>query len=316
MLRSILLAVVIALANVSVADAQNFPTKPVRFVVGAAAGSATDILARMFAVEYQKTLGQPFIVENKSGAGGDLGAEEVVKANPDGYTLLFGSASILFGNKWLYPRKFDQDKDLISIIDVTGTPMVLLAGPELKGKSLKEIIAMAKAAPEPWGFGVATTFCAIGYGLFSEATGIKFLLTRYKSAQQGFVELVKGDIKLLFEAVPSAKPMIASGQLTALAVSPAKRTKSFPNVPTLRELGVDAEITGWNGIAGPRGIPRNIVEVLNRAGNEILRNPDFQKKLLDMSADINGGTPEDMDKVVQNGSATWGRMIKKFDFKN
>ena len=313
---SILLAVVFALVNVNFTDAQTYPIKTVRFIVGGSAGLSTDILARFFAAEYQKRLGQTFIVENKVGAGGDLGAEEVVKADPDGYTVLFGSASILFGNRWLYPRKFDQFKDLVSIIEVAGTPMTLLTGPELKGKSLQEIIAMAKAAPEPWEFGVASTFCAVGYGLFSEATGIKFLLTRYKSNQQGFIELAKGDIKLVFEAIPSAKAMIQSGKLTPVAVTCPERSPALPDVPTMKELGVDMEIIGWNGIAGPSKMPSIAVEVLNRTGNEILKDPKTVQKLHDMSSLVLGGTPEDMDRRIKTENEKWGRMIKKFNLKH
>jgi tripartite-type tricarboxylate transporter receptor subunit TctC len=319
MLRAILLALVIALTNTSVAQAQDYPNKPVRFIVGAAAGSNTDILARLFAAEYQKALKQSFVVEDKPGAGGDIGTEEVVRSVPDGYTLLFDSASIMFGNKWLYPRKFDQDKDLISIIDIPGPPMVLLVGPELKGKTLKEIIAMAKAAPASWALGIATTWESIGYGLFCEATGIEFQLTRYKSAQQGFVELAKGDLKLAFSAVAAAQSMMSSGQLTPVAVTSPDRTGVIPDVPTMRELGVDMEITGWNGISGPRGTPKNVVELLNRVGNEILQNPDFQQKLLDTGVDLKNvkrRTPEDMDRAIQDGGDDWGRMIKRFGFKN
>ncbi|GHU27141.1 hypothetical protein AGMMS50256_06260 [Betaproteobacteria bacterium] len=321
MLRIILLALVMALTNLNTANAQDYPNRPVRFVVGAAAGSNTDILARLFAAEYQKILKQPFVVEDKPGAGGDIGAEYVVKADPDGYTLLFDSASIMFGNKWLYPRTFDQDKDLVSIIDIPGPPMVLLVGPELKGKSLKEIVAMAKAAPQPWSLGVATTWEAIGYGMLCEAVGLNLQLTRYKSAQQGFVELAKGDIKLVFSAIATAKPMMSSGQLIPIAVTTAERTAAAADISTMRELGVDMEITGWNGISGPRGIQKNVVETLNRVGNEILKMPDFQQKLLDMSVDMQSikeveRTPELMDKAIREGSEAWGRMIKRFGFKN
>ena len=321
MLKVILLALTMALTSLNVANAQDYPSRPVRFIVGAAAGSNTDLLARLFAAEYQKILNQPFVVEDKPGAGGEIGAEYATKADPDGYTLLFDSASIMFGNQWLYPRTFDQDKDLISIVDIPGPPMVLLVGPELKGKSLKEIIAMAKAAPQPWFLGVATTWEAIGYGLFCEAAGINLQLTRYKSAQQGFVELSKGDIKLVFSALATAKPMMSSGQLIPVAITTSERTAAAADIPTMRELGVDMEITGWNGISAPRGTPKIVVETLNRVGNEILKMPDFQQKLLDMSVDVNSikgteRTPEFMDKSIREGSEAWGRMIKRFGFKN
>ena len=316
MIRTILFVLVLSNLGITAGQAQEYPSRPVRFVVPAAAGLSTDVLGRIFAAEFQKVLNQPFIIENRPGAGGDLGAAEVVKAAPDGYTLLFSSASVLFGNKWLYPRTFDQDKDLVPIIHVSDSPMVLLVGPELKEKSLKEVLAMAKTAPKPYEFGAASTFAAVGYGMLQEATGTNFLLVRYRSNQQAFVELNKGDIRLLFEAIPSAKPMIGGGRLAALAVTSSTRAESLPDVPTLQELGVNVVFTGFNAIAGPRGIPQNVVQVINRAGNEILKSPDLRQRLAALSTDIKGGTPEDMARTVQENSATWGRMIKKFDLKN
>jgi tripartite-type tricarboxylate transporter receptor subunit TctC len=315
MKKIIVSALITILASFGVAYAADYPTKPVRFLAGNAAGSATDVLARMFAAEYQKALGQNFIVENKPGAGGDTAAEEVIRSNPDGYTLLFDSASIMFGNQWLYPRTFDQNKDLISIIEVSGNPVVLLAGPALKGKSLAEILAMAKAAPQPWSVGTATTFEAIAFGLFVESTGLNFRRVAYKNAQQGFAELINGDTHLVWAAILAAKPMIEAGQLIPVAVSTPDRSRALPNVPTMRESGINMELIGWNGISGPKGLPKEIVDQLNRVGNEILRQPDFQKKLLDLSADGLGGTPADMDARIQKGGEDWGRIIKKYTLK-
>lgn len=318
MVKAILLAGALVLANVGIASAfaQEYPTKPVRFVVPAAPGLATDVLGRIFAAEFQKVLNQPVIVENRPGAGGDLGALEVVKAAPDGYTLLFSSASVLFGNKWLYPRTFDQEKDLVPIIHVSDSPMVLLKGPEFKNKNLREILAMGKSVSKPYAFGAASTFSAVVYGMLQEASGVEFLLVRYRSNQQAFVELIRGEIQLIFEAIPSAKPMISDGRLVPIAVSSANRSGALPDVPTLRELGYDVDLIGFNAIAGPRGIPPHIVEVLNRAGNEILKKPDLKQRLAALSTEVKGGTPEEMARTVRANSEVWGRMIKKFDLKH
>jgi tripartite-type tricarboxylate transporter receptor subunit TctC len=316
-MKAIKVAAIIALLPlfVSVGYAQEYPARPIRLIVPTAAGLSTDVLGRIYAVEMEKILHQPVVIDNRPGAGGDIGTLEAVKSTPDGYTLLFGSSSVFAGNKWLYPRSFDQDHDLVPIVHFSDTALILLRGPQFAGKTVAEVMALAKASPKPFAVGSAATINSVAYGLLREATGIDFLLVPYRSNQQAIVDLYKGDTQLMIEALTSGKAMVMDGRLGGLAVTSPKRTDALPNVPTFKEGGLNVVLVGWNLVAGPRGIPHNVVQIINSASNEIVKNPEVRQKMVALSTDLIGGTPEEAAQLIQEDSRNWGRMIKKFDLK-
>lgn len=299
----------------SAASAQDYPAKPIRLIVPAAAGLGTDVFARLFANKLQTVLKQGIVIENRPGAGGEAGASEVIRATPDGYTLFVSSSSVMAGNKWLYPRNFNTDTDLVPICGIASTPVALLAGPKHKGKSLKDVIDAAKRADKPLTLATAATLNSVAYGMVREATGVDLLLVRYRSNQQAYVDLMSGDIDLMIDGVPPATPFIQDGRVIGIAVTGSVRSDFIPQVPTFKESGFDVVLYGWSGFHAPKGVSADILRLLNRAGNETLSDPELRTKLKLIGAEPLGGTPEEFRRLVQNDGETWGRMIKRFDLK-
>lgn len=298
-----------------VARAQDYPNRAVRFIVPAAAGLGTDVFARLFANELQTILKTPIIIENRPGAGGEIGANEAVRAAPDGYTLFLSSSSVIAANKWIYERTFDSEKDFVPIISVASTPLALLAGPSLKGKTLKDIIELARNAPKPFAIGAAATVNSLAYGMFREATGLDLLLVPYRQNQQAYVDLMGGNLQLMFDGVPPATPFLTGGQVVGLAVTSEKRSPFVPDIPTFQENGLNVVLSTWSGLLGPKGLPPDIVKLLNRAGNEALRSAELRMKLNAIGAEPMGGTPEEFGRIVKRDTETWGPIIKRFDLK-
>lgn len=311
------IAVAIAACLAFSAFAQEFPTRGIRVVMPVAPGNASDILGRIYADELTKLVKQTVVVDNRPGAGGDIAAAEVAHASPDGYTLLFGTTSVFAGNRWLFPRTtFDQDRDLFPISLFAQTPLLLLRGPNLAGKSLQDVIAMAKASAKPFAIGSSATVYSVLFGLFREASGAPFLLVPYKASAQSLIDLHKNDIQLMIEAANTGAPLLGSdSRLGALAVTSAQRLEVLPNVPTLKESGIDVVFGGWNLIAGPRGMPAQVIQTLNQATNAITRNPDVRKRMASLSTEMLGGTPEDAARRVQADGRRFGDMITRFNLK-
>lgn len=315
MMRLLLSSLIALLCNFGPSLAQDFPNRPIRFIVPASPGLGTDVFARLFANQLQSILKQPIYIENRPGAGGEMGAGEAVRAAPDGYTLFLSSSSVMAGNKWLYTRTFDTDKDLVPIVGVAISPLMLIGGPQFKGKTLKDVIVAAKQAPKPLTVGSAATVNSVVYGLLTEAAGVEFLLVRYRSNQQAHVDLLSGNIDLMIDGVVSSMSFVKDGKAVGLAVSAPARSESLPDVPTFRESGYDVVLAGWSGLLGPRGISPEILNILNRSGNEAIRVPEFVERLRAIGSNALGGTPEDFGRLVRSDGEVWGRMIKRFDLK-
>jgi tripartite-type tricarboxylate transporter receptor subunit TctC len=298
-----------------VASAQAFPSKPVRLVVPYAAGGATDIIARAAAAEMGKTLGQPVVVENRPGAGANLGAEAVARAAPDGYTMLMSASSLHGINPVLFSKlNYDPNKDLTPIIVLASVANVLVLHPGVKANTVQELVALAKAQPGK------LTCASSGSGstihmsceMFKQAMGIDIVHIPYKGSGPAVTDLIGGHVDIMFDNIPSAIPHIRGAKLRALATTGPKRAATLPELPTMAEAGVpNYESTVWFGLVAPAGTPKDVVERLNAAGRQAAQAPDFSKRLSELGYEIVGNTsPEQMGQMIQNELKRWGPIVK------
>ena len=232
-------AALMLFAVIAPAQAQPYPNRPVKAIVPYGTGQATDMMCRVFLEQMRVVLNQPFIVENRPGAGGNIGGTEAAKSTPDGYTVLCTGNATSVSNPFLYESMgFDPMKDIVPVNVVAGTGYVLLANNNLKGKSLTEILAMAKAAPKPWTLGVASTTAHVVYGMLGDKTKVEMVRVPYAAGNRNmFTDLMRGDIDLIIEAMPSAMGPINNGQVTAIAVTNPTRSSFLPDVATFKENG-------------------------------------------------------------------------------
>ena len=305
-----------SLALVAAAEAQTaYPTKPVRVVVPFPAGGTTDILARAASQKLSETWGQQALVDNRPGAGGNIGAELVAKAPPDGYTLLMGTVGTHAINSSLYPKMpYDHVKDFAPVILVAGVPNVLVVHPSLPVNSVQELIAYAKANPGKLNFASSGSGTSIHLSgeLFKVMTGVQMTHIPYKGSAPALTDLVGGQVQLMFDNLPSSLAFIKAGKLRALAVTSAQRSPALPDVPTVAESGVPGfEATSWFGLLAPAGTPRDIVAKINADTQKWLASPDAKDKLAAQGAAAAGGSPEDFAKHIQAETAKWARVVKE-----
>ncbi|HEY1461744.1 MAG TPA: tripartite tricarboxylate transporter substrate binding protein [Casimicrobiaceae bacterium] len=293
-------------------QAQPYPNKPIKAIVPYGAGQATDVMCRVFLEQMRVVLNQPFVIENKRGAGGNIGGSEAAKATPDGYTVLCTGNATTVSNPFLYESMgFDPMKDITPVNAVAGTGYVLLANNTLKGKSVADIVAMAKASPKPWTLGVASTTAHVVYGMFSDATKVELTRVPYAAGNRNmFVDLMRGDIDLVIEAMPSAMAPIANGQVTPIAVTNPTRSPFLPDVATFKESNVDVVLLGWNAFYVPRGTSREIVAALNRAANEALKDAELKRRFGTVASEPIGGTPAELEAMNKSDRAKYEPMIK------
>jgi len=294
--------------------AQAYPNKPIRLVVPYAPGGATDIISRAVAIELTKTLGQPVNVDNRAGAGGNLGSELAARAAPDGYTLLTSASSLHGITPFLYKKlNYDPNKDLLPVIVLAGFANVLVVNPSVPANSVKDVIALAKAQPGK------LTCASSGSGstihmsceMFKQMLGLEITHVPYKGSGPAVIDLMGGQVNLMFDNIPSAITHIRSGKLRALATTGARRSPTLPDLPTIVESGVPGyESTAWFGIAAPVGTPKEIIARLNAEGQKALRSPEFVKRMTDLGYEIVGGTPEQMASMIQDEYKRWGPIVK------
>lgn len=304
-----------ALAILAVpAQAQNWPTKPVRVVVPLAPGGATDIQARMFSTKLSAALGQSFLVDNRAGAGGLIAFNYVVSLAPgDGYTVLATSPGFTNVPALYEKPPFDPVKDFEPIIVMSKAPYVLMVNPAFPAKNMKEFIAWARANPGKLNFalsGVATTihFAAVW---LEEAGGLKTTMVPYKGTGPATQDLVAGQVNAGFGNAISASPFIKSGKLRPLAVTTAERSPVLPDLPTFAESGLkDYDVTTWHGWLGPRGTPAAAIKVLNAELNKVLKSPDVVKVLADDGGVPIGGSPEVFRKLIGSEIERWKQLAK------
>jgi tripartite-type tricarboxylate transporter receptor subunit TctC len=294
-----------------------YPSKPIRAIVPYGVGQATDVMCRVFLEQLRAAVKQTIVIENKPGAGGNIGGAEAAKAAPDGYTVLCTGNATHIGNPFLYDSMgFDPDKDLTPVNAIAGTGYVLLANNKLKGKSVNEILAMAKASPKPWTVGLASTSAQVVFGLLADATKVEFVRVPYGSGNRNlFTDLMRGDVDLVIEAMPSTMGPVANNQVSAIAVTNPRRTPFMPDVPTMQESGINVTLVGWNAFYVPRGTPAEAITTLNRAANEALKDPEVAKRLGTVASEPIGGSPSDLSTMIQTDRAIWERNIKALGLK-
>ena len=313
------LAALIAACFMSAASAQNYPDRPIRLIAPFPAGGLADVLARAVGDEISKTLGQPVIVENRAGAGGNVGADAVAKAAPDGYTLLMSSAGILTANQFLYSKMpFDPEKDFIPVSIVADMPMMVVVNPKVEAKTLRELVAMARANPGKLNFGspgIGTTG-HLGLALMLHAAKVQITHVPYRGAAPAITDLVGGQIDGVVDNPPTVLPHINEGRLRALAVTAKQRLALLPDLPTTAEAGVaNYEASSWFGIAVPAGTPPAVVARLHKEIVAALRQPAMAERFAKTGARLVGNSPEDFAKQIRAERVQWGEVIRAANIK-
>lgn len=316
--RTIGVAASLLFALTAAAHAQPYPQKqPIKAIVPYGVGQATDVMCRVFLDRMRIGLKQIIVVENKPGAGGNIGASEAARSVPDGYTVLCTGNATHVSNPFLYDTPgFDAEKDLVPVAVVAGTGYVLLVNNKYKGKSLADIIEMARTAPKPMTIGVASATAHVLYGMFTDATKVQLVRVPYAAGNATlFTDLMRGDVDLVIEAMPSAMAPINNGQVTPIAVTNPRRTPFLPDVPTFKESGVDVTLVGWNAFYVPKGTPEEVVTMLNRAANEALKDEEVKRRFATVASEPIGGSPMELQAMIQSDRALFGPRIKALGLK-
>jgi tripartite-type tricarboxylate transporter receptor subunit TctC len=312
----IVLSLLLVLSFSAVKAQDNYPSKPIRWIVPYAAGGFADIRARKFGIDLAKNLGQPVVIENRTGAGGVIGTDVVAKAAPDGYTIGMGNLAALSVNVSLMKKlPYDPQKDLQPVILIERSALVLVAGPGLKANSVQELIAYAKANPGTLGFGSSGVGGAhhLSGEMLKLRTGIDMTHIPYKGGAPAAADLMAGHLPVMFEMGYAALPSIKGGKTRALAVTSTRRLALLPEVPTMAESGPGLggfESSNWQGVVVPAGTPRAIVERLNREFNAILALPAQRDAILETASEPAGGTPEAFRDLIRSETAKWAQVVQ------
>ena len=296
------------------AHAQAYPARPVRVVVAFTAGGTTDILARSVGQQLSERLKQPFVIDNRPGAGGNIGTELVVRSTPDGYTLIVDSVGPIAVNPTLYKNlSYNPLTDLVPIVQLADVPNVLVVNPSLGVKNFEQLIAYAKANPGKLNYGstgIGTSSHLSGY-MLGKRMNIEITHVPYKGAD-ALNDLLAGRLQFMFATIPSVIAQIQGGKLIAIAMSSAKRSRSLPEVPTVIESGLPGfEAGSWFGLFAPKGTPEAVVALLNRTVNEILSMPLIEKQMIGQGADPVRGTPAEFGQFVQREYDKWKLVVRE-----
>jgi tripartite-type tricarboxylate transporter receptor subunit TctC len=307
------LAAVLALIAAGAA-AQSYPTKPIRLVVPFPPGGTTDILAREVGQRLSASLGQTVVIDNRPGAGGNIGAELVAKSAPDGYTLLMCTVSTHAINPNLYAKlPYDHVADFAPVILVASVPNVLEVTPSLPVNSVADLIKLAKEKPGQINFASSGSGTSIHLSgeLFKTMAGVDMTHVPYKGSAPALTDLIGGQVQVMFDNLPSSLPQIKAGKLRAIAVTSAQRAPALPNVPTIAESGLPGfEATSWFGVVAPAGTPPAIVARLNADMNQWLQTPEAREKLLAQGAAAAGGSPEQFAAYIRAETEKWAKVVK------
>jgi len=300
------------------ASADNWPSHPVRIVNTFAPGGAADILARMAAEQLTKTFGQQFYVETHDGAGGVIGVDLVAHANPDGYNFVITTLSLTAINPLINAKiGYDPFKDLTHVAYLAGSPIVFIVSAKGEVKTLADFVAKAKASAKPLSYGVSG-FASAGQMVtesFAQEAGLKFQVVPYKGAAQSQLDVVAGNIDFATPTVTSASPQLQGGTVTALAQTGSARLPDYPNVPTFKDLGYKLEATNWFGLAGPAGLPKEIVQKVNAAINAGMTLPDSQKRINQQGMIVAPKDVEAYQAFVADEATRWKPVILKAGLK-
>ena len=310
--RALTLAIAALVAAPAISLAQEWPTRPVKIVVPFAPGGGSDFIARYVAKRLTDELKQPFIVENRPGAGGNIGTEQGIKAPPDGYTLTLIASSYTV-NPSVYKLNFDPVADITPIIQISQGPLLVVVTPSLPVKTLQELIALSKAKPNE------VNFASSGQGsiihaateMFNLRAGTKMTHVPYKGSGPALTDTLAGTTQVFFSSASTIMPQVQAGKLRAIAVTTPKRIAALPNVPTVAESGVPGfEVTLWHGLIGPKGMPTAIVDKINADMNEALRSPGVAQRLAQLSAEPVGGTRAATAAYFAEEIERWRNVIK------
>jgi tripartite-type tricarboxylate transporter receptor subunit TctC len=296
-----------------------YPNKPINLIVPYGAGGSADSRSRQIAQKMSVILKQPIVVDNKPGAGGNIGTEFVARSVPDGYTIGMGNFAPMAVNKTLFGNlRYDPETDLSPIILIEKGPLVLVVNPNSPYQTIGDIVAAAKAKP-----GVLT-FSSGGIGgshqlsaeLFELNAGISMIHVPYKSGSAALTDLMGGNVDLMFDQMYSAVPSIKAGKLRPIAITSKKRSPLLPNVPSFAELGYPkVEVLNWQGLIAPRGTPKAIIDQLNTAANQVLRDPTLRELMLSQGNEIGGGTPADFAALIKAEATKWSAVVKTANIK-
>lgn len=311
-IRSFLLATIGGLFALTL-QAQSYPSKPVRVVVPYPPGGPTDIVARVLFQQVAESTGQQFLIDNRAGAGGNIGAEAVAKAPADGYTLLIGTTAHAINMSLFKSLNYDVQKDLAPVSLLTQGPLVLVTHPQFPANSIKELIDMAKAKPGSLNFassgnGQSTHLSA---ELFNSMAGIKMVHVPYKGSAPALGDLMSGQVGIMFDTTLSAMPFVKAGKLKALGVTSPQRTPAAPDVPTIAESGLPGyEVFAWNGVLVPAGTPKAIVAQLNEEIRKAMQLPQVREKFSAQGFAASWNTPDQFGVFVRNEVEKWARTVK------
>lgn len=292
--------------------AGNYPVKPITLVIPFPAGAGTDAVGRIFATELGKILGQQVVVENKPGGNATIGAQLVVRAQPDGYTLFLTTNTSHSAAPWLMKSvSYDPVKDFTPIARGGNLPFILVINPKLPIHSVQELVAYAKQHPGKLNYASGNSTGIVGGATLAARAGIEMVHVPYKGTPQAMTDVVGGQVDLMFTDVASGMPFVKSGQMRALAVSTAQRSAIVPDLPSMSEAGIkDFDLNSWNGYFGPAGLPVDVVKKINAAINQIVNNPETKARLAGLGFDAFSGTPEDFAAFVSAQLVLWRDLIK------
>jgi tripartite-type tricarboxylate transporter receptor subunit TctC len=293
------------------AFAQAYPSRPIRWIVGYPAGGATDIVARIVGAYLSDHLGQQVIIENRPGAGNNIGTEAMVRSAPDGYTLLLVNPANTI-NATLYRKlSFNYLRDTVQVAGIIRVPNVMEVHPSLPVKTVAEFIAYAKANPGKinWATSGNGTSIHLSGELFKMMTGVNLLHVPYRGSAPALTDMLSGQVQVMFDNMPPSLPHIKAGRLRPLGVTTAQRSQALPDVPTIGETVPGYEASAFFGVAVPKGTPTNVVERLNREVNNALKDSKVAARLADLGGMQIGGTPEDFTKLVESETAKWAKVI-------
>jgi tripartite-type tricarboxylate transporter receptor subunit TctC len=293
---------------------QSYPNKPIRMVCPFPPGGTTDLVARLVAQKFSEAWGQQVVVDNRPGAGGVIGTEMVAQAAPDGYSILLGSITTHAVNPALYKKlRFDPIRDFAPVSLVVSSPQLLALHPSVAAKSVKELIALAKARPGQLNYGSAGTGTSphLTFELFKSMAAIDVVHVPYKGTGPAITDLIGGQVQMMITGVVALMPHVKSGKLRAVGVTSAKRVPALPEVPTIAESGVAGfDVSSWFGVFLPAATPRAIVMKMNREIHRILENPEVRQRLIDQGADPASNTPEEFAAYVKSEMTRWGQVVR------
>ena len=312
------LAIALFSLNVATASAQTYPSKAIRIIVPYAPGGSTDVIFRILAPRMNEVLGQQVLIDNRPGAASTIGLEIVAKSPPDGYTV--GVSNIAYGaNPAIYKKMpFDSEKDLVPVTLVSIVTLVATVHPSVPARSIKQLIALAKAQPASLTYGSAGNGSAnhLATERFAHMAGVKLLHIPYKGGGPAVVSIVGGETSVLFATIPSSIQHFKTGRLIPLAVSSAKRSSALPELPTIAEAGVPGyEAIEWQGLMVPAGTSQNVIRTLYQATAKASQVPEVREKVAALGAEFVNSTPEEFDQFLKRELSVWAKVVKEVGIK-